>query len=119
MPSEPGTVEAVHDREDADEPVGTIEPVETNEPVETIEPVDTIELSDATEPVEASDESLQVETEAEAETETEAEAEAETISFAIPGTGNVIEFPGMVRPTPPVDDNTKRIGTLEIPLPLI
>ncbi|MBC7686000.1 MAG: Hpt domain-containing protein, partial [Bdellovibrionales bacterium] len=35
-----------------------------------------------------------------------------------PAAGNVIEFPGNVRSTAPADDNTKRIGELEIPLPL-
>jgi chemosensory pili system protein ChpA (sensor histidine kinase/response regulator) len=34
-----------------------------------------------------------------------------------PAPGNVIDFPGIVRPAPP-DDNTKRIGEIEIPLPL-
>ena len=32
--------------------------------------------------------------------------------------GNVIEFPGHARGPAPLDDNTKRIGELEIPLPL-
>ena len=86
--SEPGDVEAVHDIEEA---------------AETLETAGT--TADEGEPV--------VE-----EPVIEEPAIEEPVSFAIPGTGNVIEFPGMVRPTPPLDDNTKRIGTLEIPLPL-
>ena len=74
---------------------GTVEAVHDTE-----ETIDVVDVVDAGEP------------------ESDLQAEAEAISFAIPGTGNVIEFPGMVRSTPPIDDNTKRIGTLEIPLPL-
>ena len=43
-------------------------------------------------------------------------AEPEVVQTAAPG--NVIEFPGHARGPAPLDDNTKRIGKLEIPLPL-
>ena len=39
-------------------------------------------------------------------------------AVALAATGNVIEFPGNARGPAPIDDNTKRIGELEIPLPL-
>ena len=47
------------------------------------------------------------------------DAEAEEIE-ALPIADNVIEFPTIAQPVPApvVDDNTKRIGELEIPLPL-
>ncbi len=43
-------------------------------------------------------------------------AEPELAELAAPG--NVIDFPGNARGATPADDNTKRIGDLEIPLPL-
>jgi len=55
----------------------------------------------------------------------EEEAEPEVIEMTEPEVvealaepSNVIEFPGIARTAPPADDNTKRIGELEIPLPL-
>ncbi|MES2318550.1 MAG: Hpt domain-containing protein [Pseudomonadota bacterium] len=43
-------------------------------------------------------------------------SEPETVEAAAPA--NVIDFPGLVSDPAPADDNTKRIGELEIPLPL-
>ncbi|MES2016098.1 MAG: Hpt domain-containing protein [Pseudomonadota bacterium] len=45
-------------------------------------------------------------------------SEPEIVALAVDAPDNVIEFPGGARGPAPADDNTKRIGELEIPLPL-
>ena len=120
LPSDPETVEAVHDIDlPAEEVADAVADAVADEVADAV--ADEVTDAVAEEVAEPAEEMVADvaadETPADAILAEESPA-ADAPSFAIPGTGNVIDFPGMVRPTPPVDDNTKRIGTLEIPLPL-
>jgi|GEM_PF-5720561 len=107
-------------------PEETIEAFDAGLPEETIDafdaelpPEETIEAFDAELPedaIEAFDAELPEEAIEAFDASDVRAADAPAPSEA-PHGAKVIDFPSIVRPIPP-DDNTKRIGTLEIPLPL-